>query len=104
MAKFAQSFAVPTDSCFPYEAGIVLPDSMPVCAKGCVDPSQYYRAYDFRYVGGYFGNCSEVGAVFRTHGNGNEAFHLMACSRGGLDVNYGLLTVCCLMLLWCRWR
>ena len=41
------------------EAGIV-GDAQPACAKQCADASQAWRATNYRYVGGYFGNCSEV--------------------------------------------
>ncbi len=59
VAKYAEDWGVATDPCFPYEAGIV-GDAQPACAKQCADASQAWRATNYRYVGGYFGNCSEV--------------------------------------------
>ena len=59
VAKQAIDFGIPTDPCFPYEAGIVDP-KQPACSKQCTDPTQHLRATAVRYVGGYFGNCSEV--------------------------------------------
>mmetsp|Transcript_14109 Transcript_14109/g.31296 ORF Transcript_14109/g.31296 Transcript_14109/m.31296 type:complete len:437 (+) Transcript_14109:65-1375(+) len=59
VAKYAADFGLVTDSCFPYESGIET--QAPQCAKMCSDPSQkYYASQGYRYVGGYFGNCSEV--------------------------------------------
>ena len=59
VAKYSMDFGLATDPCFPYEAGIVL-DKQPKCSKQCTDPSQKIYASSVRYVGGYFGNCSEV--------------------------------------------
>ena len=59
VAKFAEDFGVPTDPCFPYEAGIV-GERQPKCAKQCADKGALVRATNYRYVGGYFGNCSEA--------------------------------------------
>lgn len=60
VAKFAEDFSLCSDPCFPYESGIVLPELTPVCAKQCADASVHYRATNYRYVGGFYGNCSEV--------------------------------------------
>jgi cathepsin C len=64
VAKYSQDFTLASDKCFPYEAGLVVDmldlSQQPKCAKQCDDPEQHYRAYDTHYVGGYFGNCSEV--------------------------------------------
>jgi cathepsin C len=64
VAKFAQDFTIASNKCFPYEAGIVADMSdaslQPRYSKQCDDPAHHYRAYDAHYVGGYFGNCSEV--------------------------------------------
>jgi cathepsin C len=64
VAKYSQDFTLATDKCFPYEAGIVTDmldlSQQPKCSKQCDDPDQHYRAFDTHYVGGYFGNCSEV--------------------------------------------
>ena len=35
-------------------------DSQPACSKQCDDEKKHIRATNYRYVGGYFGNCSEV--------------------------------------------
>ena len=43
---------------FPYESGLS-DSSGPACSKKCTD-ERGYRATDIHYVGGYFGNCSEV--------------------------------------------
>jgi len=59
VAKYAMDFGLATDPCFPYEAGVVL-DKQPQCSKQCTAPSEHLFATSVRYVGGYFGNCSEV--------------------------------------------
>jgi len=59
VAKYAMDFGLPTDPCFPYEAGIVM-GRQPACSKACADPSKRIFASSVRYVGGYFGNCSEA--------------------------------------------
>ena len=43
---------------FPYESGLS-DSSGPACSKKCTD-ERGYRATNIHYVGGYFGNCSEV--------------------------------------------
>ena len=66
MAKYAQDFGLASNPCFPYEAGeavdamgvVGAADAQPACSKQC--PEQHHSAYDYRYLGGYFGNCSEV--------------------------------------------
>jgi hypothetical protein len=61
VAKWAQDFTIATNPCFPYESG--LSDSFgPTCSKRCTD-APGYRATNIHYVGGYFGNCSEVSAA-----------------------------------------
>ena len=40
--------------------GVSVVALQPACAKQCADASQAWRATNYRYVGGYFGNCSEV--------------------------------------------
>jgi len=59
VAKYSMDFGIATDPCFPYEAGIVM-DAQPSCTKQCTDPSKLLFASSVSYVGGYFGNCSEV--------------------------------------------
>jgi len=59
VAKQAIDYGIPTDPCFPYEAGIVN-GHQPACAKQCSNASLHLRATAVRYIGGYFGNCSEV--------------------------------------------
>jgi cathepsin C len=61
VAKYAEDFGLSEDPCFPYEAGIVgmSPDKQPKCAKRCTD-KPLYHATGYRYVGNYFGNCSEA--------------------------------------------
>eukprot|EP00908_Phaeocystis_cordata_P024025 Transcript_65.p2 GENE.Transcript_65~~Transcript_65.p2 ORF type:complete len:441 (-),score=161.47 Transcript_65:136-1458(-) len=62
VAKQAMDYGIPTDPCFPYEAGIV-EGRQPACTKQCTDPAQRVWATAVRYVGGFFGNCSEVGMM-----------------------------------------
>jgi hypothetical protein len=37
----------------------------PMCHKSCDEPERHYRAFNTHYVGGYFGNCSEVGSTIK---------------------------------------
>jgi len=69
VAKYAMDFGLPTEPCFPYEAGVV-EGRQPACAKQCADASQHLRASAVRYVGGYFGNCSEVAMMHELVSNG----------------------------------
>ena len=61
-SRWAQDFTLATESCFPYESGLSNSQG-PTCAKRCSNHSEYYRATNIKYVGGYFGNCSEVGMM-----------------------------------------
>eukprot|EP01052_Picozoa_sp_SAG31_P019590 SAG31_NODE_1435_length_8356_cov_148.657503_2_plen_379_part_00 len=62
VSKWAQDFTLASNECFPYESG--LSDSAgPSCSKRCTDTSKMYRATNIKYIGGYFGNCSEVGMM-----------------------------------------
>eukprot|EP01050_Picozoa_sp_SAG11_P017755 SAG11_NODE_2595_length_3185_cov_8.000324_4_plen_158_part_00 len=62
VAKWAQDFTISAETCFPYESGLSNSQG-PACAKRCSNASQHYRATQIGYVGGYFGNCSEVGMM-----------------------------------------
>ena len=69
VAKYAIDYGLATDPCFPYEAGIV-DGRQPTCAKQCDDEDKHLFATSVRYVGGYFGNCSEVAMMAELVNNG----------------------------------
>lgn len=62
VTKYAADFGLSSNRCFPYESGIE--ETAPACNKRCADEDQrFYASQDFHYVGGYFGNSSEVGIM-----------------------------------------
>jgi len=69
VAKYSMDYGLPTDPCFPYEAGIVM-GAQPACQKQCTDPAQHVWASAVRYVGGSFGNCSEAAMMHELVANG----------------------------------
>ncbi|KJE95476.1 cathepsin C [Capsaspora owczarzaki ATCC 30864] len=59
VSKFGQDYGFVDESCFPYQSGLI--PEVP-CSAGCALP-RLYTVDDFNYVGGYYGNCSELGMI-----------------------------------------
>eukprot|EP00054_Salpingoeca_dolichothecata_P003024 m.24929 g.24929 ORF g.24929 m.24929 type:complete len:454 (-) comp13482_c0_seq2:216-1577(-) len=67
--KYSQDFGLVEESCFPYEGK---DPSMggPTCAKKCKSPTTNFRSKEYKYVGNYYGNCSEVAMMQEIYDNG----------------------------------
>eukprot|EP00299_Pterocystis_sp_00344_P015480 c7733_g1_i1.p1 GENE.c7733_g1_i1~~c7733_g1_i1.p1 ORF type:complete len:468 (-),score=91.48 c7733_g1_i1:28-1386(-) len=89
VSKFAEDFGIASDPCFPYQAGIVLPEDMPACALQCADQRLHFRATDYHYIGGFFGNCSEVGMMQELVNNGPFAVGIQV-PQSFLDYRSGI--------------
>jgi len=63
VGKYGEDFGIVTDECFPYTAREV------ACAPKCKNPQRRYFT-NYRYIGGYYGNCSEVSMMttIKNHG------------------------------------
>jgi cathepsin C len=80
VSKWAQDFTLASNECFPYESG--LSDSAgPACSKRCTDAGMMYRATNIRYIGAYFGNCSEVGMMVELAAGGPIAVGITVPAR-----------------------
>lgn len=66
VAKYAADFGVSANKCFPYQSGEE-PSTSGFMEKLCSLPrlcqDRYVAHQDYHYVGGYYGNCSEVGMM-----------------------------------------
>jgi len=61
VAKYAADFGISANKCFPYQSGEEL--VAPACSGPRLCHQLYVANQDYHYVGGYFGNCSEVGMM-----------------------------------------
>ena len=55
VGKYLHDYGVVTDECFPYA-------KRTPCSKRCAAPPRRWHARNYRYVGGRYGSCNEVGA------------------------------------------
>jgi len=88
VAKYGEDYGIVTEECFPYTAKEV------ACSNKCKNSQKRYFT-NYRYIGGYYGNCSEVSMmeVIKNHGPVAVSFEVyddFKFYRNGIYVHTGL--------------
>jgi len=65
VSKYGEDFGIAPETCFPYTG------TNSVCSKMCANHEQQKRYFtNYKYVGGYFGACSELGMMEEIYTSG----------------------------------
>eukprot|EP01027_Heterolobosea_sp_BB2_P018650 GEZU01026242.1.p1 GENE.GEZU01026242.1~~GEZU01026242.1.p1 ORF type:complete len:461 (-),score=134.83 GEZU01026242.1:970-2352(-) len=67
VGKFGEDFGLVEESCFPYTSGISGQNGE--CSARCQNPTYRYVT-DYKYIGGYYGACTEQNMMEEIYANG----------------------------------